>query len=434
MTAVWLAGAENPKQHDYLRSEQVERAAFNVAAWVRNYRSRWALEFEPRQWVAWTDTETCPVEDLADAIDAMGCYPTHVIGPPSWSESPAYLPLWNGEGELPRQYIRSGLVVTDRVLTDRDLNRRVLSSRKRDSVLGVVTGKSRGVDRYDFVISSAWWSVQKNGETQVWDGRKMCRYNAYSKSEVRTRHREDIEELGVDADKVLADDTQALTVLAMRSWIALEDSSTVEPIAEAATPALVTTPEDGPESGALATRPDRERHVLPVMGAFMKESTDPLTGDVSSDLVITSKFESLRRCDNCYLADSCPAMRPEASCAYEIPVEIRTKDQLQKTMQAVLEMQTQRVLQARFAEEVQGQELTGEVGREMDRLFGLTAKMQEVLDNRDTLRVSVEARGAGAAAGGGGALSRLFGESVAQAAKALPEPIDPDDIIDVIGQ
>lgn len=434
MTTVWLAGAENPKQHCYFAEEQSPRVAFNVAAWVRNYRSRWSLQFDVREWVAWTDSETTPAEDLADAIDCMGIYPTHVIGPPSWADSPVYLPVWNGEGEFPRQFVRSGLVVTDKVLTDKDLNRRVLSARRRDSVLGVVTGKSRGVDRYDFVISSAWWSVQKNGETQVWDGRKMCRYNAYSKAEVRTRHREHIAELGVDPDRVLADDPRALTILAMRSWSALEDSAVpAEPVAEAATPVPIHSGEPGNSAGALDTVRDRGRHVLPVMGASMQPTKDPLTGAEGEELRISAKSESLRQCNNCFLAESCPSYRPDNFCAYEIPVQLRTKDQVQQAMQAVLEIQTQRVLQARFAEEVTGQELSPEVGREMDRLFNLTAKLREILDDRETLRVSVEARGGGAAAGGGGALSRLFGSSVGEAAKALPEPVDSDDIIDVVG-
>lgn len=432
MTAVWLAGAENPRQHEFLEAEQTDRVAFNVGAWVRNYRSRWSLGFQPREWIAWTDSEVVPAEDLADAIDSMGgLYPSFVVGPPSWSGSPVYLPVWNGEGDFPRHFIRNGLFVTDKVLTDKGLNRRVLSARRRDSVLGVITGKSQGVERYDHVISSAWWSVQKNGETQVWDGRKMWRYNAYSKNEVRTRHRDDIAELGVDPDRVLADDPRALTVLAMRSWNALEDASSIpEPTAEADTPAVIDRSESGNTPNALDTVTDRGRHVLPVMGAFMQPTRDPLTGAEGEELRISSTSESLRQCDNCFLAESCPGYRPSNFCAYEIPVQLRTKEQVQQGLQAVLEIQTQRVLQARFAEEVTGQELSPEVGREMDRLFGMTSKLREILDDRETLRVSVEARGGGASQGGGGALSRLFGASVGEAAKELPEPINSDDIID----
>lgn len=426
MTAVWLAGAENPQQHQYFGMESTQRVAFNVGAWVRNYRSRWSLDFAPVEWVAWTDSETTPVEDLADAIDVMGSYPTFVVGPPSWSQSKVYLPVWNGEGELPRQYIESGVVLTDAAFCDKAVSRRVLSARRRDSVLGVITGKSLGVERYDMVISSAWWSVQKNGETQVWDGRKLRRYNAYSKERVRTYHRDDIEALGVDPDRVLADDVPALTVLAMRSWNAFDSSDDRGVAPESTMPALVEEPDSGSGRNLPATPVARERHVLPVMQAFVKQTED-LQGTVSESLVVQSTRDSLRQCNNCYLADSCPSFTPDASCAYAIPVEIRSREQMESVMQAVLEIQTQRVMQARFSEEITGQELAPEVGREMDRLFSLTAKMQESLDTRDSLTLTVSAKGGGGQAGG--ALSRLFGAQVADNAMALPEPVPSDAIL-----
>ena len=426
MTSVWLAGAENPQQHRYFEMEHTQRVAFNVGAWVRNYRSRWSLDFTPVEWIAWTDSETTPVEDLAEAIDVMGSYPTFVVGPPSWADSKVYLPLWNGEGEMPRQFIESGLVLTDAAFCDRSLSRKVLSARKRDSVLGVITGKSLGVERFDLIISSAWWSVQKNGETQVWDGRKIRRYNAYSKERVRTYHRDDIEALGVDPDKVLADDISSLTVLAMRSWNEFDSTDDTKVSPESAMPALIESPDSGSHEVLPATTTQRERHVLPVMRAFMKQEED-LQGTVSESLVVQSTAESLRQCNNCYLADACPAFTPDASCAYSIPVEIKTKAQLESVLQAVLEIQTQRVMQARFSEEITGQELAPEVGREMDRLFNLTSKMQESLDTRDSLTVSIQAKGGGGQAGG--ALSRLFGAQVADNAMALPQPITSDTVL-----
>lgn len=162
------------------------------------------------------------------------------------------------------------------------------------------------------------------------------------------------------------------------------------------------------------------------MQAFVKQTED-LQGTVSESLVVQSTSESLRQCNNCYLADSCPSFTPDASCAYAIPVEIRSREQMESVMQAVLEIQTQRVMQARFSEEITGQELAPEVGREMDRLFSLTAKMQESLDTRDSLTLTVSAKGAGGQAGG--ALSRLFGAQVADNAKALPEPVPSDAIL-----
>lgn len=188
----------------------------------------------------------------------------------------------------------------------------------------------------------------------------------------------------------------------------------------------------GSEVDLLDTRTPKGRHqtVLPVIGMTTITSTERL-GDgsevIEEQTLVQTSSASLRQCDNCFLASSgCPGFQPGASCAYSIPVEIRSKDQLQSVMQAMVEMQTQRVLQARFAEEITGQELTPEVGKELDRLFTSVEKMRDIMDSRDTVKVTMEARGRS------GVLSRLFGDRVGTNAKMLSQPIDSEDVMDAI--
>lgn len=303
-------------------------------------------------------------------------------------------------------------------------------------VLGVVTGKSRGIERYDAVISSAWWSVLKHGETQVWDGEKFHRHNASAKSEVRTRYSDAISALGINEWGVLADEPDAVASLALRSWVAYGDSLDTAQVlsivrgdeSEASSPPQNDSQVRGNPPQALAIPTPRERHVLPSMNVYQDVLEDEEGGVIEETLLVGSTAVSIRNCDNCHLASACPAVQPGASCAYAMPVEIRTKDQLQKVLQAVIEVQTQRVFQARFAEEIQGQELAPDTGAEMDRLFKLTEKMRDIMDNRDTLRISVDARGGA----NGGVLSRLFGAQVGSAAKTLDAPIDSNDVIDNI--
>ena len=88
-------------------------------------------------------------------------------------------------------------------------------------------------------------------------------------------------------------------------------------------------------------------------------------------------------------------------------------------------MQTQRVCQARFFEEVTGQELGPDVGLEADRLFRLVGKMATVMDNRESLKMTVEAKATGAC-------SRLFGDKGGQAARSLVNPLDPNGVIEAV--
>lgn len=431
MTDIWLAGAENPAHHELFAMADAERVAINIGSWKRNYSKDWSLraEYVPTEWVAWTDSPAT-LDDLMEVIDLVGVQPTSCIGSEEWNSHPNYMELWNGEGQMPITSIGSGLVVTDNVFTDKDMNRRVLSSKKRDMSLGVITGKSKGsLERYDFVITSAWWSAQKHGETQLWDGSHFHRVNASKKMEFRNAHREDIEALGVSVWDVLDDDPAAVATLAMKSWIAYGDSLGGHGILDIVKSEADNKPSDeievrGSGSEALDTTPSRGRHVLPSMQVL--EQHDPET-DTTVHLV-RSQPESLRQCDNCHLAAACPAYEAGASCAYSIPVVIRNKQHIDNVMQAMLEIQSQRVFQGRHAEEITGQELDPAVGKEMERMFSMMEKYRDVMDNRDSVSISVEAKGGG----GGGILSKLFGADVGNNAQELEEPLEAEAVEDAL--
>jgi hypothetical protein len=278
----------------------------------------------------------------------------------------------------------------------------------------------------------------KFGETQVWDGKKMHRYNAERKNEVRTRHTDHIEAMGIDVAGILLEDSDEIARLAITSWQHFSENLSngiVIPLPQRSEVTIGDKSMDefsGSEVNLLDTRPPEGRHrkVLPVMGMSSITSTERLgdgTEIIEEQAIVRVVSESIRACDNCFLATSgCPGFVPGASCAYSIPVEIRSKDQLQSVMQSMVELQTQRVLQARFAEEIAGQELTPEVGKEMDRLFNSMEKMRDIMDNRDTVKMTVEARGRS------GVLSRLFGDKVGTNAKMLAHPIDSEDVTDAI--
>lgn len=438
MTDIYFGGGENSTHQSLLISCGVRRLAVNVTSLLRRKATSWSLDlpYPDWSWVAYCDGPAT-AEDLAMVLSSAARLPKYVIGPESWSDYPDYLPLWNGEGFFPKS--PDGVVVTDRVFKSQDLRRRTLSSRSAGKVLGTITGSiDSDIGRFDLVLTGAWWSTMKHGETQVWDGHKMWRYNADHKSSVRARHIEDIEHLGVSAEKVLLGDPEETARLAIVSWQEYEQHlsrASVVPlrvVSEVTTGSEIDTANSGSEGGALDIAPPQGRHrqTLPVLGlGTLETSYRDHTGAevIERQTVVRSLSASLRRCDNCVLADAgCPGYSPGATCAYEIPVEIRTKDQLIAAMQAVIELQTQRVFQARFAEEITGQELSSDVGREIDRLFQVVEKMRDITDNRETLKITAEARG------GAGVLSRLFGTRVGANAMSLPTPMDSEDILEAV--
>lgn len=444
MTSLWFAGAENPAHISLFALHEIDRLAVNVGSLKRNYQSRFkglnvSHDYE---WIAWTDS-LASLDDLLEVIALVGKRPAYVLGPDDWSSHPQYLPVWNGEASLPvSDAVDKGMFVTDRAFKDKALRARALSAKRPGNVLGAITGSPNNIERFDMVINTSWWNPSQYGETHVWDGTSMKRYASNKKDEMRSFHAKDIERLGVSSNAVMHDDIDAVMDLTFKSWMAFGEVLEAPPMSmhddgEFSLAPIEATQVINPDSsGAGITLPVPASNrfqggqLLPSMGILRETIVDD-DGAISTGLpIVTSVSESVRQCSNCYLSAACPAFNPAASCAYSIPVEIKTKEQLSKVLQAVVEIQTQRVLQMRFAEEITGQELDAMTGIEMDRLFKMVERMKHIQTTSEGFKVLIESTGADAPQAAGGILSKLFGASVGAAASGRTEA--PAPVLDAV--
>jgi hypothetical protein len=167
----------------------------------------------------------------------------------------------------------------------------------------------------------------------------------------------------------------------------------------------------------LEARNPEEMGNLPVFGYDFKTvvETDEDGKDVIKDVpVVRSQSATLRQCDTCFVAANCPAFKPQTSCAFNLPIEVKTKDQLKSLINAIVEMQGQRVAFMRFTEEMNGGYADPNVSQEIDRLFKLIKTVKELDDSTSFIKMTVESKN-----GGAGVLSNIFGDR-AQALKELP--------------
>jgi hypothetical protein len=387
------------------------------------------------------------VRDHADSLSV-------VIGRPDMDGEwlgEKYVPVWSDGDDLERMAWlcqKNGRVaISDKAINSKTLPRiRSLAQRWGSKLYGL-TSKPDIIQElpWEAVIVGSWTSAIRYGETQVWDGHGLHRYPAQHKESARRKHRADIIRLGVDYDLIMEDDVSEVGALSIRSWKAWEegtfwaydpsdedDESEFTPQEEGdivdIPPTTPTAPKPVSRGGSIAIPPlekrhDSERLLLPVMGIENIVSMGTQTGSEQDEYieiapketpVIRYQSSPLRQCDSCYLASRCPAFREHSDCGFKLPVEIRTKDQLQAVLQAMIEMQASRVLFARFAEELEGQGLDPALSSEMDRLFSLIDKFKNISDTRDLMRIEVEARG------NAGVLSRLFGTKAGEISKQLP--------------
>jgi hypothetical protein len=166
----------------------------------------------------------------------------------------------------------------------------------------------------------------------------------------------------------------------------------------------------------LIVRDASETRTLPVFAVNTKTvlERDADGRDLIRDVpIIETTSSSLRQCNTCFVAANCPAFKPENTCAFNLPVEVKTKDQLKGLLNAVIEMQGARVAFARFAEELNGGYPDPNTGQEIDRLFKIVKSLKELEENKEFVRMTVERQTSG------GVLSALFGDK-ANTLRELP--------------
>jgi hypothetical protein len=245
------------------------------------------------------------------------------------------------------------------------------------------------------------------------------------KAQARPRYKAVLERAGLDFKKFIDDDTLEATKVAVWSYLQLETTMTDKNnpfLSDNSHDTLYTglmdlggTPSDNKgsevrkvERTEVTQRDPNEVTSMPVLGYQVKQVVDNENGvDVLKDSVlVNSNTTSLRQCDTCFVASNCPAFKPANTCAYNLPIEVKTPDQLRALNTAMLEMQAQRVMFMRFAEELNGGYADPNVSQEIDRYQKMLKNIKELDENKEFIQITAQ-RNAGQ-----GVLSAIFGDRV----------------------
>jgi hypothetical protein len=352
-----------------------------------------------------------------------------------WAEVPPgkFLPIWNpktgfkGLNELAERYLDIGLpgASLEEATQLAAVARTLARSGTRFHILGSARPDNLRSVPAESTTTMSWLSPMMNGETIVWDGTKLVRYPKRMKDQARARYRNVYQTAGIDVDLILEDDPKEVCRLAVWSYQQYEarlngvnddflyinnDGMEVEQSGEETPSDIDKRPH---QVRKLEARNPEEMGNLPVFGYDMDTVVED-DGTIKDVTVVQSQSTSLRVCDTCYVAANCPAFKPASTCAFKLPIEIKTKDQLKGLINAVIEMQGQRVAFMRFAEEMQGGGYSDpNLSQEIDRLFKLIKTTKELDDSREFIRMTVERQGSA------GVLSSIFGDK-ANVLKELP--------------
>ena len=301
----------------------------------------------------------------------------------------------------------------------------------------------------------SWLSPMRRGETIVWDGTQIKRYPKRMKAQARPRYKTIVEKAGLDYLGFSQDNTLEATRVAVWSYLQLETSMDKktpnfhlieggkEPLVSDNSDTLYTGlgmelggyPSDNsaPEvrknsSSELIQRDPNEVQNLPVFGYKMKTIVDRDENgkDVLMDIpVVQTQQSSLRQCDTCFVAANCPAFKPSNTCAFNLPIEVKTKEQLKALMTSMIEMQGQRVAFMRFAEEMNGGYADPNVSQEVDRLIKMVERVNDMNSDKEFIQITASRQSSG------GVLSAIFGDK-AQALRELPEALKEEQVTKII--
>lgn len=448
-----------PKTKDYLLSERYPE---DVKIYIDGGAAKAdAANFSTREMEDYVATFEDWVAINYDRITAVVEFDSKALGPEwidkqratiGWELGDKYWPVWHPAQGHPALFAlseawRNVAISGDTLESDTTLagRTRALQGQFGTTYHALACAKPDNLRQVPVETAStlSWLSPMMRGETIVWDGTKLVRYQKKMKEQARPRYKAVIERAGLDFDKIMNDDNGEVTRLAIWSYLQLEialdkkkphlkvvkDEKLSDNSVHTDDPGLAETRGVEPDNSALEVRKlseverpkvnprdPSERTNLPVFSINSKtivdkdESGRDLIRDVN---VLESTQSSLRQCNTCFVAANCPAFKPDSACAFNLPIEVKTKDQLKGLLNAIIEMQGARVAFARFAEELNGGYPDPNTGQEIDRLFKIVKQLKELEENKEFVRMTVERQTSG------GVLSALFGDR-ANALKDLP--------------
>lgn len=330
-----------------------------------------------------------------------------------------FIPIWGANDglqtlfDLSEQFGRVGvlqtaiggrdLVPTLNSLASRGVRLHGLSMTKPDIMAAVP---------WESVSSTSWLSPSQFGDTIVWSHNQLKRYPKKMKDQARKKERSVFMSNGFDVEKIENDDSTELLRLSMWSWSQQVKAINRRTATGVTEPMILDDLEnsefDDDTVGGVVERAQKrvptatprdpsQRMVIPFLDFDVdkEKRKDPETGEyVDVDVPkVKIRSESMRICDSCFLAAKCPMFEAGSTCAYDIPITIRTKEQVTALMDSMVELQAQRVLFMKMAEDAEGGYADPNLSSEIDRLGNLMKKKHDMEQEGFSLTVTAKQSG-----------------------------------------
>jgi hypothetical protein len=264
---------------------------------------------------------------------------------------------------------------------------------------------------WESVSSTSWTSPGRYGDTIIWSHNQLKRYPKSMKDQARKKERSTFISAGFDIAKIDADDNQEMLRISLWSWSRLMESINLKTTGVTTSTMLPSSGFTDLDTDEVGTVPEKAQNRLPTtiprdasqkrLIPFMEFDYDTekkrnkATGEMEDVEVskLNIRGDSMRICDSCFLAERCPMFVENSTCAYEIPIVVRTKEQMTALMDSMVEMQAHRVLFMKMAEDIDGQGIDPILSAEMDRAVKFMKTKHEMEQEGFSLTVTAKQQG-----------------------------------------
>jgi hypothetical protein len=299
--------------------------------------------------------------------------------------------------------------------------------------VGITSKKLLEAVNWTSVSSTAWLSTTRYGELFVWTGKELKRYPKSYKDRAAKTHRNLFTDNGFDYEKIDNSDSDELLKLSVWSWQKYIDSlsgvsrvlTNQSAVSAEKSTAVAGNQEPQQRTEPLVYTPPTERATVPLPLLFNTvTSYQNDDGVFQHEPTLNIRSESLRICNTCQIRNNCPGSEENSTCLYNIPIEIKTKQQLKNLKNSLIEIQSQRVLFMKMAEDVSGGYADANLSSEIDRLSRMIKTSEDGDKDKFAMTVTMSQDSKGPSF-----MEKMFGSQAHEKVQELESPINADEII-----
>jgi len=239
--------------------------------------------------------------------------------------------------------------------------------------------------RFFSVDSTTWTTGPRFGNTYIFENHKLKTYNQTQKNKVRKQYAAKWRREGLfDVDAMLKDSSKAVNEMNCIEWVKFQNYI---------------------YSQSNKDYWEENKKETPIKNEIVQVENKEVA-IINKENLMSAAIEQILPCDSCYLRGRCQFYKKGNSCKYNLPIEIRSSEELVNQLTRLIGIQFERVYKGALVEKLDGGILDKGVSDELQKTFDMALQLRDLISPQD--EVVLRAKGKK----GLNVFSEIFGDMV----------------------